>query len=68
MTPQLHADLSAFIDRFYREEITDEEWALLHVHMAYCDICEKEFFERQVKENTDRLEHAARREGEKEPD
>ncbi len=37
MTPQLHTDLSAFIDRFYCEEITDEEWALLQVHTAYCE-------------------------------
>lgn len=60
MTPQMHTELAALIDRFYREEITDEEWALLQVHMAYCDICEKEFLERQVKENTERLERTAR--------
>lgn len=59
MTPQMHTELAAFIERFYREEITDEEWALLQVHMAYCGTCEKEFVERQVKENTERLERAA---------
>jgi hypothetical protein len=60
MTPQLHTVLNALIDRFYREELTEEEWALLQVHMAYCGRCEKEFVDRQVKENTDRLELAAR--------
>jgi len=60
MTPQMHPGLHALIDRFYREEITEEEWALLQVHMAYCDSCEKEFAERKAIVITARLERAAR--------
>ncbi len=48
MTPQMHAGLNALIDRFYGEEITEEEWALLQVHMAYCGSCEKEFVDRKA--------------------
>ena len=60
MTPQMHAGLHALIDRFYREEISEEEWALLQVHMAYCDSCEKEFVEREATVINARLERAAR--------
>lgn len=55
MTPQMHTELATLIDRFYSEEITDEEWVLLQVHMAYCAACEGEFFRRQRARNTDRL-------------
>ena len=60
MTPQMHAGLHALIDLFYREEITEEEWALLQVHMAYCGSCEKEFAERKADVITARLDRAAR--------
>jgi len=60
MTPQMHAGLHALIDRFYGGEITEEEWALLQVHMAYCDPCEKEFAARKANEVTARLERAVR--------
>lgn len=60
MTPQMHRGLNALIDRFYRDEISEEEWALLQVHMAYCNSCEKEFIERKASEATRALERAAR--------
>jgi hypothetical protein len=43
MTPQLHAELAALCVAYYRAAISDEEWALLQVHMAYCDSCHRTF-------------------------
>ncbi len=60
MTPQMHAGLHSLIGRFYRKEITEEEWALLQVLMSYCDSCEQEFVERNTSVITERLERAAR--------
>ena len=47
MTPQLHTELNALIDRFFTSELTDEEWAVLQVHVAYSDSCEGIFLSRQ---------------------
>jgi hypothetical protein len=41
ITPQMHTELSALIGRYDCGEITDEEWALLQIHMAYCGSCKK---------------------------
>jgi hypothetical protein len=60
MTPQMHAGLHALIVRFYREDITEEEWALLQVHIAYCNSCEREFAKRKEKVVAEKLEGAAR--------
>lgn len=34
MTVQLHAELMALCARYHSEHISEEEWALLQVHMA----------------------------------
>jgi hypothetical protein len=39
MTPELHEELKALGWRFFLGEISDEEWALLQIHMAYCPDC-----------------------------
>jgi len=41
MTLQLHEELKALCSRFFLEEISDEGWALLQVHMAYCTGCRR---------------------------
>jgi len=43
MTSQLHGELAALCVLYYSGEISDEEWALLQVHMAYCDYCHRTF-------------------------
>jgi anti-sigma factor RsiW len=43
VNPQLHDEFVALCALFYSGEITDEEWALLQVHLAYCDSCREEF-------------------------
>jgi hypothetical protein len=49
VTPQLHGELAALCILYYSGEIPDEEWALLQVHMAYCDSCHRTFLQyRQI--------------------
>ena len=43
MTPRFHEEFVALCALFYSGEISDEEWALLQVHLAYCDSCRREF-------------------------
>lgn len=43
MNSRLHHEFVALCPLFYSGEITDEEWALLQVHLAYCDSCRQEF-------------------------
>jgi hypothetical protein len=38
-----HDEFVALVPLFYSGELTDEEWALLQVHMAYCDTCRGTF-------------------------
>lgn len=45
MKPELHAELKALCTLFYLGEISDEEWALLQIHMSYCDGCYDTFRE-----------------------
>jgi hypothetical protein len=39
MTCELHAELAALVEGFSTRELSEEEWPLLQVHMAYCDSC-----------------------------
>jgi hypothetical protein len=39
MTPQMHEELKTLLWLFFLEEISEEEWALLQIHMAYCPDC-----------------------------
>jgi len=43
VNPQLHDEFAALCALFYSGEISDEEWALLQVHLAYCDSCRNTF-------------------------
>jgi hypothetical protein len=43
VNPQLHHEFIALCALFYSGEISDEEWALLQVHLAYCDSCRSTF-------------------------
>jgi hypothetical protein len=58
MTTQLHAELAALVDRLFKADLTDEEWALLQVHMAYCDSCETTFLERKELPSVEKAEGA----------
>jgi len=43
VNPQLHDEFIALCALFYSGEISEEEWALLQVHLAYCDSCRSTF-------------------------
>lgn len=43
VNPQLHAEFVELCALFYTGELSDEEWALLQIHMAYCDDCRQHF-------------------------
>ncbi|MBW8869684.1 MAG: hypothetical protein JF563_02755, partial [Acidobacteriales bacterium] len=45
MNPQFHQEFVALCALFFTGELTDEEWALLQVHLAYCDTCRTTFEE-----------------------
>lgn len=47
MTPQMHVELQVLCGRFYAEGISDEEWGLLQVHMAFCNHCHGTFVQLQ---------------------
>lgn len=47
MNPQLHDEFIALCALFFSGELSDEEWALLQVHLAYCDSCRNTFEEYQ---------------------
>src|ERR1700729_2204482 len=43
VNPQWHDEFVALCALFPSGELTEEEWALLQVHLAYCDICRLTF-------------------------
>lgn len=43
VNPQLHDEFVALVALFHSGDLTDEEWALLQVHLAYCDSCRSTF-------------------------
>jgi hypothetical protein len=43
MTAQLHAELASLCARFFSGNISEEEWALLQIHLAFCDGCHRAF-------------------------
>lgn len=45
MNPQFHEHFMTLTALFYSDELSMEEWALLQVHMAYCEECEQRFQE-----------------------
>jgi hypothetical protein len=47
VNPQFHDEFAALCALYYSGEISEEEWALLQIHMAYCDSCHENFLEYQ---------------------
>ena len=47
MNPQFHDEFVALCALFYSGEISEEEWALLQIHMGYCDSCRERFSQYQ---------------------
>ena len=39
MTPQMHEEFKALLWLFFLKKISEEDWALLQIHMAYCPDC-----------------------------
>jgi Anti-sigma-K factor rskA len=47
VNPQFHNEFEALVALYYSGEISEEEWALLQIHMAYCDSCHDKFLQYQ---------------------
>src|SRR5580704_3092910 len=47
MNPQFHDEFVALCAVYYSGEISEEEWALLQIHMGYCDSCHENFLQYQ---------------------
>ena len=45
VNPELHNEFISLCALYYSGEISEEEWALLQIHMAYCDSCHRTFLE-----------------------
>ncbi|MBB5061300.1 hypothetical protein HDF16_006036, partial [Granulicella aggregans] len=43
VNPQFHDEFVALVALFYSGELTDEEWGLLQIHLAFCDECRERF-------------------------
>ena len=46
MTAKLPEELAALCSRFFSGELSEEEWALLQIHLAYCDSCYRDFIKK----------------------
>jgi hypothetical protein len=53
VNPQFHDEFVALCALYYSGEISEEEWALLQIHMAYCEPCHDRF--RQYQQVTSDL-------------
>jgi hypothetical protein len=47
VNPQFHDEFVALCALYHSGEISEEEWALLQIHMAYCDSCHEHFLQYQ---------------------
>ncbi len=47
MTQEMHAQFQALCALVSSEDMSEEEWALVQVHMAYCDDCNQAFLRRE---------------------
>jgi len=45
VNPDFHDEFVALCALYYSGDISEEEWALLQIHMAYCDACHEKFLE-----------------------
>lgn len=43
MNTRLHDELVALRETYFSGDLTDEDWALLQVHLAHCDSCRQAF-------------------------
>jgi hypothetical protein len=48
VNPELHDEFVALCALYGAGELTEEEWALLQVHLAYCESCSKTFQQYQL--------------------
>jgi hypothetical protein len=47
VNPQFHDEFVALCALYHSGEIPEEEWALLQIHMSYCDSCHERFLQYQ---------------------
>jgi hypothetical protein len=47
LNPEFHDEFVALCALYFSGEISEEEWALLQIHMAYCDSCHENFLQYQ---------------------
>lgn len=47
MNSQFHDEFVALCPLYFSGDISEEEWALLQIHMAYCDSCHEKFLQYQ---------------------
>lgn len=47
MNPHFHDEFVALCALYHSGEISEEDWALLQIHMAYCDSCHERFLQYQ---------------------
>jgi hypothetical protein len=47
VNPRFHDEFVALCALYHSGEISEEEWALLQIHMAYCDPCHEQFLQYQ---------------------
>lgn len=47
MNPHFHDEFVGLCALYHSGEISEEEWALLQIHMAYCDPCHERFLQYQ---------------------
>jgi hypothetical protein len=53
MKATLHAELEKLCGLYHSNEISEEEWALLQIHMGYCDGCHEKFHVLSLASATD---------------
>jgi hypothetical protein len=47
VNPEFHDEFVALCALYHSGDISEEEWALLQIHMAYCDSCHEKFLQYQ---------------------
>jgi hypothetical protein len=47
VTPHFHDEFVALCALYHSGELSEEEWALLQIHMSYCDPCHERFLQHQ---------------------
>jgi hypothetical protein len=47
VNPQFHDEFVVLSSLYFSGEISEEEWALLQIHLAYCDACHERFLQYQ---------------------